>query len=64
MFGSLFFDSKLFFCIAKVFFIYNKKQVRELTCLDFLVAPNRFELSISALRGRRPEPLDDGATYM
>ena len=26
-----------------------------------MVAPTRFELAISALRGRRPKPLDDGA---
>ena len=29
----------------------------------FLVAPKGFEPSTSALRGRRPKPLDDGATF-
>ena len=29
----------------------------------FLVAPTGFEPATSALRGRRPKPLDDGATY-
>ena len=29
--------------------------------VEYLVAPTRFELVISALRGRRPKPLDDGA---
>ena len=28
-----------------------------------LVAPTGFEPAISALRGRRPKPLDDGATW-
>ena len=30
--------------------------------LGFLVAPTGFEPATSALRGRRPKPLDDGAT--
>ena len=30
----------------------------------FLVAPTGFEPATSALRGRRPKPLDDGATYV
>ena len=29
----------------------------------FMVAPKGFEPSTSALRGRRPKPLDDGATF-
>ena len=29
---------------------------------DSLVAPTGFEPATSALRGRRPKPLDDGAT--
>ena len=29
---------------------------------DYLVAPTGFEPATSALRGRRPKPLDDGAT--
>ena len=32
--------------------------------LGFLVAPTGFEPATSALRGRRPKPLDDGATYV
>ena len=31
--------------------------------LVFLVAPTGFEPATSALRGRRPKPLDDGAIY-
>ena len=31
---------------------------------SFLVAPTGFEPATSALRGRRPKPLDDGATYV
>ncbi len=30
--------------------------------MDLLVAPTGFEPATSALRGRRPKPLDDGAT--
>ena len=29
-----------------------------------MVAPTGFEPATSALRGRRPKPLDDGATYV
>ena len=42
---------------------FSRKKARAdnaLTCC-FLVAPTGFEPATSALRGRRPKPLDDGA---
>ena len=40
----------------------KKARAKALACC-FLVAPKGFEPSTSALRGRRPKPLDDGATW-
>ena len=39
----------------------NKKTGTQLDAGTFVVARTRFELVISALRGRRPEPLDERA---
>ena len=41
----------------------TKKGRTRRTDPERLVARTRFELVISALRGRRPEPLDERATY-
>ena len=52
--------------ILYLFFIaLPNKELRPATQwadLGFLVAPTGFEPATSALRGRRPKPLDDGAT--
>ena len=40
----------------------EKRPAAQLADLGFLVAPTGFEPATSALRGRRPKPLDDGAT--
>ncbi len=42
----------------------SKKPGTEIPGSYSLVAPTRFELAISALRGRRPKPLDDGAMWL
>ncbi len=41
-----------------------RKTEKRAADLGFLVAPTGFEPATSALRGRRPKPLDDGATYV
>ena len=40
----------------------GRKKSRPRAARKFLVAPTGFEPATSALRGRRPKPLDDGAT--
>ena len=42
----------------------EKRPATQWADLGFLVAPTGFEPATSALRGRRPKPLDDGATYV
>ena len=41
----------------------GRKKSRPRAAREFLVAPTGFEPATSALRGRRPKPLDDGATW-
>ena len=41
----------------------EKREKGRKAALEQLVARTRFELVISALRGRRPEPLDERAIY-
>ena len=41
----------------------EKKKPTEKLAFKILVARTRFELVISALRGRRPKPLDERAIY-
>ena len=38
------------------------QRLQGVMACNFLVAPTGFEPATSALRGRRPKPLDDGAT--
>ena len=40
----------------------GRKKSRPRAARKFLVAPTGFEPATSALRGRRPKPLDDGST--
>ena len=42
---------------------FSKSREAGASRRKFLVAPTGFEPATSALRGRRPKPLDDGATY-
>ncbi len=44
--------------------MFYKSWERRKTAGKKMVAPTGFEPATPALRGRRPKPLDDGATFM
>ena len=50
--------------MIRVFILICNKKAKQLLGFEILVASTGFEPAISALRGRRPKPLDDEAIHI